>query len=115
MSTDTFQPKEQDILDELAAVLVASLVEDSGVASDAARAIADKQIDRVRGELGGRKTYIPVRKFAQVEVVRQEIGRRWNGRNTVELCREFGITETWLRELYDQAHGKFIERRAARA
>lgn len=112
MSAKAVEIKELDFLDELAAVLVASLTKDAGFEPEAARRAADQQVDRVRAEFGGSKRYIPRRKYADVEAVRREIGRLWNGSNTAELCRKFGISETWLRELHAQAHGRVYQSRA---
>lgn len=103
-------PKKPDFLDELACVALACLTEDAGLDEEAARAAADRLVDRVRRELGGINWYVPKGKYADVEAVRREIGRRWNGQNTAELSREFGISETWLRELHAQANGRVFMR-----
>lgn len=106
MSTDT-APKYPELYDELAAIMAASLVEEGVTTPDDARRAARRFVERLRrSPLAGQKHYFPRGKLIDVEEMRQEIGRRWDGRNTRELCNEFDISETWLRELHEQAHGR---------
>ena len=85
---------------ELAAIVNATLV-DGGIEPEAARKFADAVRERVREVWGGQTIYIPSRKYT-VEYMRREIGRRWIGANTGELCGEFEISESRLRQLYDE-------------
>jgi len=101
------------MLEELAGIIAASLIEDSGMPPERAAVPARGAVERLRrSSLAGLKVYIPRGKSYETERMRREIGERWDGRNTRELCKEFGISETWLRELYDQSQGKFTARRA---
>lgn len=102
---------ERDFLDEFAEVALAFLTEDIGLATAAAISARDKLVERVRQRFGGQRHYVPKRKHPKTDVMREEIGRRWNGMNTRELCREFDISETWLRMLRARAHSKNFPRR----
>lgn len=101
------QLKYPEIYDELAAILAASLVEEGAATPDVAKSVARRFVERLRrSPLAGMKHYFPRGKFLDVAHVREQIGRRWDGTNTRELCNEFEISETWLRELHAQAHGR---------
>ena len=103
------------MLEELAGIIADSLVEDSGMPPDRAAVAARGAVERLRrSSLAGLKVYIPRGKSYETERMRREIGERWNGTNTRELCKEFNISETWLRELYDQSQGKPFTRRGGK-
>ena len=114
VSTEPPPIKERNFLDEFAEVALASLTEDSGLATEVAIVARDNLVDRVRQRFGGQSHYVPSGKFSRTERMRREIGRRWDGQNTRELCKEFDISETWLRELYDQSQGKSFTRRGGK-
>lgn len=94
-----------EILVELTAIVAATLV-DEGVDAGAAQGHAHAVIERIRRALGGQKIYIPSGKSIDVERMRQDIARRWDGTNTRELCREFGISESRLRQCADEARAQ---------
>ena len=89
-----------EILSEHATVVAATLV-DEGIDIAQAQALARAVTERVRIALGG--CYIPRGTFLDIDRMRQDIGQRWNGSNTRELCREYGITERSLRRYAEQA------------
>lgn len=104
------QAKYNETLYELAALVAASLMDD-GLTPEAADAAAWRAVDRVRkSQFGGQKVYIAKTKYA-TEYMRAEIRRRWDTRNTRELCIEFEISESRLRQLFDEARAIETEQR----
>lgn len=98
MATDA-QPKYPEILEELAATLAASLVE-TGIAASAARAVADKAVERVRQNFGGELIYIPMGLGYNLARRNVEIRRRLAaGESPDAIRREFGISEMQLRRI----------------
>jgi len=97
--------KYPEILEDLAAKVAADFI-CVGVDATLAASLARRAVELIRRDWGGHKMYIPRGKLFDVEVMRQEIARRWNGTNTRELCREFDITESRLRQLWDEAHAR---------
>jgi Mor family transcriptional regulator len=94
-------PQYPEILVELTAIVAATLV-DEGVDAGDAHGLSRAVVERVRKAWGGQKIYVPSGKSADVDRMRREIGERWNGTNTRELCAEFGISESRLRQLVDE-------------
>jgi Mor family transcriptional regulator len=92
--------KYPDAHRELLEVVTAALV-GAGMAPDVAAAYAEHVKERMRTDrtFAGRKIYIPSAKFT-MEYMREEVGRRWDGTNTRELCVDLDIGETWLRKLH---------------
>jgi len=87
------------ILEELAAVVAASLMRHPGLTPEAAARAAEAIVDALRETYGGcRQLYIPSSKYT-TEWMREQIRSRWNGTNTRALCRELEITDSWLRKL----------------
>jgi Mor family transcriptional regulator len=89
------------VLEELRAIVAATVV-DEEIDIDVAYSLSRAVVERVRKAWGGQKIYVPVGTAIDVEIRRREIVRRWNGTNTRELCRELGISESRLRQLYEQ-------------
>jgi Mor family transcriptional regulator len=91
--------KYPDAHRELLEVVKAALV-GTGMAPDIAAVYAELVKERMRTDrnFGGRKIYFPTAKFTK-EYMREQVGRRWDGKNTRELCVELDIGETWLRQL----------------
>jgi len=94
-----------EFLVEMTAIVAATLV-DEGVDAEAACKLSDAIVERVRKALGGQKFYVPSGRSIDVERMRQDLARRWDGTNTRELCREYGITESRLRQCVDEARAK---------
>ncbi len=99
-----------EILEDLAAKLAALLIEE-GLAPERARGIAFRHAEQVRRDWGGQKLYIPTGQSYEVTQRDLEIYRRWNGRNGIELCREFRITDTWLRAIVNRVRAAEMQRR----
>lgn len=81
--------------------LVKAALTGAGMAPDVAAVLAELVKERMRTDrnFAGRKIYFPSTKFT-MEYMREEVGRRWDGTNTRELCIELDIGETWLRQLH---------------
>lgn len=102
MSDHSAQPETYPaLLEELASKVAQVLVErgiDPALARDAGRDCAEF----VRRDWGGQKIYIQMGKSYEVARRDREIAARWNGRNTRELCVEFGVSETAVRRAGDK-------------
>ncbi len=107
---DAVQRQYPEILEDLAAKLAALLAEE-GLAPERARAIAWRHVERLRRDWGGQKLYIPMGQSYEVSQRDVEIFRRFNGRNHVELCREFRITDTYLRTIINRVRDAEMKRR----
>ena len=80
-----------------------ALLTGAGIASALAHELSLEAAEHLRGEFGGEKLYLPKGTRYERQRLKEAIFLRWNGKNTHELCREFDITETYLRKLYDEA------------
>lgn len=98
-------PQYPEILIELTAIVAATLV-DEGVDAGEAGGLSRAVVERVRKAWGGQKIYVPSGKSADVDRMRRDISARWDGTNTRDLCREFGISESRLRQLVDEARAR---------
>ena len=81
----------------------------SGLVSDHERAlmIGLSVMDTVRTNLGGSELYIPKRQSFIERAARDEsILRQWNGRNTAELCVEFGLARRTLYSIAERHRKK---------
>jgi Mor family transcriptional regulator len=104
MSVTEGEPvKSPEFLEYIAANL-AALLTDEGLSVERARSIARRHVDKMRRDWRGAKVYIPMGRYLDKSERDVEIARRWNGRNTRELCREFGISEVHLRRIAASAH-----------
>ncbi|MBI3043589.1 MAG: hypothetical protein HYY78_12285 [Betaproteobacteria bacterium] len=92
-------------LPELADKLIAFLIA-AGWSRERAEALARALVDSMRRNWGGTQVYIPSQRPIDRLLRDAEIARRWNGRNTLELCREFGISDERVRQIYDEARRK---------
>lgn len=92
--------QDVDVLGELAARIEVSLI-GQNIPQEKAREAAHSVTMFLRDYWGGQKVYIPKRDRMAFEERNREIRRRWNGRNTTELCREFRLSENRLRQITD--------------
>jgi Mor family transcriptional regulator len=91
--------KHIELFEEMAATLAASLVK-RGVASSAARSVAEEVIEAVHRNFAGQNIYIPSGLGYQVARRNAEIRRRLAaGERREALCREFHISETRVRQI----------------
>lgn len=97
-----------EVLEDIAAKLTEMLV-DEGLAADKARAIAFRHAEQIRRDYGGRRLYIPSGVSFERDRVKRAIFGRWNSQNTYTLCKEFGITEAYLRQLFEEARREAVE------
>lgn len=93
------QTRYPELLADIAAKFEAAFA-DIGVDAATAKTAAARAAEVIRHEWGGQQVYIQVGTSFEVDKRRQIVGERWNGTNTVELCRELGISEMRLRQLY---------------
>ncbi|MGK3272402.1 Mor transcription activator family protein [Comamonas kerstersii] len=54
--------------------------------------LTEALVSRVVQRLGGINVYVPVSRIVQREKLAQEIATHFNGRNTRELARRFGVS-----------------------
>lgn len=54
--------------------------------------LTEALVSRVVQRLGGTNVYVPVSRIVQREKLAQEIATHFNGRNTRELARRFGVS-----------------------
>ena len=94
---------EPPFVDQLAAIITASLIDDGLVNADTARVAAASIIERLRRGFAGQACYISAGKQESVERMRQVVLERWDGRNTRLLCNQLGVTESRLRQLREEA------------
>jgi len=92
--------KHIEILDEMAATMAASLIED-GVAPGKAHAAADRAAERIQAEYGGgAPVYFPKGRGYQVARRNVEIRRRLaTGEDRAVIRREFNLTDERLRQI----------------
>lgn len=58
--------------------------------------------ERIRSYWGGCQIYIPMGRCLEVSKKSKEIEARFNGRNTRELCRCYGLTQRHLYRVVNQ-------------
>ena len=71
----------------------------SGLITDHTQAIAIglATVETIRVNWGGNEVYLPVRQsFIERKARDESLLRQWNGRNTEQLCREYGIVRRTL-------------------
>ena len=89
------------VLEELAAIVAAALVE-AGFEPATAHAAAGKCVERVRADFGGQLVYIPQGLGYNLARRNAEIRRRLaNGENRDAIRREFGLSAMQLRRIED--------------
>lgn len=98
------QTNYPELLADIAAKFAAKFAENPAATP---RELADLAAEVIRHEWGGQQVYVQVGTSFEVDRRRDIVGERWNGHNTVELCRELGISEMRLRQL----HAEYQHRR----
>lgn len=94
--------KYPEIHQALLDIAVAALLE-RGVEPRLAAQLAEAIKEGVRkSDLAGRRVWIDKKKYA-VEWMREEVFRRWDRDNLVELMRELEVSEMRIRALYEEA------------
>lgn len=63
-------------------------------------------MDRILLRLGGEHIYFPKRRTRARQRDREELLKRFDGRNLFELAREFGMTPRHLRRILSEGHGR---------
>lgn len=89
-----------ELLEHIATTVTATLV-DRGLDVDHAKTAGQDCAEAVRRHFGGQQLYIPMGLRYELTGRDREIYARWNGRNDIELCREYTISERHLRRIID--------------
>jgi Mor family transcriptional regulator len=99
--TDPARQRYPDVLEDLAAIVAAALV-DAGIAHATAHAAARKSVERVRAEFGGQNVYIPQGLGYILARRNAEIRRRLAaGESRDEIRRDFDLSNMQLRRIED--------------
>ncbi len=98
MKAATANIEYPEILSDLAHHVSESLVKD-GVAKRQAETVAKSAAERVSQHWGGQLVYIPTGAAFRRAKRNLEIIKKWNGRNSLELCREYGLTRARLYQI----------------
>lgn len=96
MTENTFISNPLEVIEQEARVVAQCF----GVAAcdDAAAMLAE----RIMLRLGGAHLYIPHKRPEDRKRVREAICERFNGRNTAELAREYGVSTRWVRKMVNE-------------
>jgi len=62
---------------------------------DLTKALVDRYVQR----LGGSTVYVRNTRVLQRERLTQEVRAKFNGRNTRDLAREYGVSVRWVQKL----------------
>lgn len=95
-----------DVADHLTNVL-AALGIDREVAAEAGREVAEF----LREHWGGQNVYLPKGTLFDLSERDVEIWEKWNGRNVLELCREYGITRQRLYQIIAAVRDREVAKR----
>lgn len=99
--------------------LFVQLVEDEEVAPTPERlhklaTLALRQTERLSAEEGGRNFYLGKGLRYRASLRDREMYERFNGRNYIDLAREYHLTPTRVRQIMDAMHQDDISRRQGR-
>lgn len=72
-----------------------------GIARSLAADLGREAADLVRARWGGIEVYVPKGRSFMLSQRDREIWEKWNGRNVVELCREYGLSEQRIYQILD--------------
>lgn len=89
-----------ELLEHIAATVTATLV-DLGFPVDQARPAGRDTAEAVRRHFGGQQLYIPMGKFMELSQRDRDIYAKWNGKNDVELIREYNVSDRHLRRIIE--------------
>lgn len=96
--------KQPQIIEELRSSLERFLCE-AGIAPGTAVEIAARCARQVRADWAGQQLYIPSLNRAEIADRDRVIAERWNGKNLLELCREYGISASQVRKIVAESRG----------
>lgn len=97
------------ILEDIEAKWFALLLK-AGLAEELAHELSLEAAEHLRLEWGGQKVYISKGVSYKLQRMKSAILSRWDGRNTLDLCREFRISDSYLRMLHEQARKEAVRR-----
>lgn len=92
------KPVYPELLEQVAATVRATLI-DLGIDEALARHSGSACAEELRLTFGGLQLYIPKGQEWELSVRDEQIAARHTGFNTVELAREYGLTERRVRQI----------------
>lgn len=102
-----------EILADLAEQIARSLVS-RGMATDIAADLGRESAEHIRRHWGGQLVYISKGVAFILSKRDMEIWEKWNGRNTLELCREYEITLQRLYQILNARREREVKKRQVR-
>lgn len=91
-------PAYPEFLNDLARQISTLLIA-RGMDQETAADVALEVAEFARIRWGGQQVYIPKGVLFELSVRDMQIWEKWNGRNALELCREFGLTKQRLYQI----------------
>lgn len=99
-----------EVLKELADHF-ANLLAAHGIDPDKAEEIGRAAAEFLREHWGGQNVYLPKGKLFKLSERDLMIWEKWNGRNVLELCREFDITRARLYQILAIVRAREVSKR----
>lgn len=96
----------RDVADHITNVLAAH-----GINPDLAVEAGREAAEFLRGHWGGQNVYMPKGTLYELSERDLEIWDRWNGRNVLELCREYDISRQRLYQIIAAAREREVAKR----
>lgn len=103
-------PEYPEFLNDLAREIAALLVQ-RGIEQERADDVALEAAEFVRVRWGGQQIYLPKGVLFELSVRDLQIWEKWNGRNTLELCREYDLTKQRLYQIIAVGREREIAKR----
>ncbi|GAA5784660.1 Mor transcription activator family protein [Chitiniphilus shinanonensis] len=91
--------KSSELLREMVDLLTQSVAENSQLAPEVARLVAQEATDQVAIRWGGSHFYLPKDHYRIVTEQHRAIYDKFDGHNTAELARETGLTERAIQRI----------------
>lgn len=98
--------KSGTILEELAVVVGKSLETSLGLEGARAKEIGVSVALRFAENNGGQSVYIPIAISARTAIRDLEIRRKFNGRNAMDLAKEYKLTDMRIRQILNAPRKK---------
>jgi len=110
---ETKDDKYPEILADLRDELI-ELLGEYKIDPEKAREIAVAAAERTRQRWAGLNIYVPKGQEWQTRLRDLEIYRKYNGRNKLELCREYQISEQWFYRIMARVRAEKIAEKQLR-
>lgn len=82
-----------------------------GLSADAARELGRELAEFLREHWGGQRIYIPMGVEWELSERDRKIFSEFNGRNQLELCRKYGLSEERLRQIIRAVRAEHYRRK----